>query len=408
MVKQHSSRESFGVDAFLAGPKGDTLAFRQAIEVFTQSVPIAEALVITSLPRASLQIVQPTKISESLLRTYAREFHALDRPSWRAILDRKPAPAVECWGDGEFERSPFYVNFMQPHGFAHLLALPLTAPILIGYAGALHLYRSAEQGPFSHAEIESASNFAKALDQAAEKIRAARISPECVDDVPWSHHPAGRQFIFDSQVRPQLPESEFQQLDERLRDQILRHARQRMLHLNGHDVASDRLAMPDARGDLWTFRVVVHKTYPALGEGAFIFFCLQPDRCDWDTVRAADFPADAELSRLVPALRFMQEHFHRGPTLNEIAKTVHLSPFHFHRRFTELLGITPKHFLLECQIFQAKAQLAAGDKDLVEIARACGFAHQSHFTSRFKQATGLTPTRWRRLAAKLMKEPAES
>jgi AraC family transcriptional regulator len=93
----------------------------------------------------------------------------------------------------------------------------------------------------------------------------------------------------------------------------------------------------------------------------------------------------------------MEQEFQRGPTLTEIAKQVHLSPFHFHRRFTESLGITPKQFLLDCQIERAKRELAEGKKPLAKIARDSGFAHQSHFTSRFKQATGLTPTRWRRL-----------
>jgi AraC family transcriptional regulator len=102
----------------------------------------------------------------------------------------------------------------------------------------------------------------------------------------------------------------------------------------------------------------------------------------------------------------MQAEFHRSPTLNEIAKTVHLSPFHFHRRFAQLLGITPKHFLLECQIHEAKTQLLARKKSLAQIATDCGFAHQSHFTSRFKQATGLTPTRWRRLATEAHKADA--
>jgi AraC family transcriptional regulator len=97
-------------------------------------------------------------------------------------------------------------------------------------------------------------------------------------------------------------------------------------------------------------------------------------------------------------MKFMQQEYHRGPTLTEIAKTVHLSPFHFHRRFTELFGLTPKHFLLECQIHDAKTELLSGEKELAKIASDCGFAHQSHFTSRFKQATGLTPTRWRRMA----------
>ena len=34
----------------------------------------------------------------------------------------------------------------------------------------------------------------------------------------------------------------------------------------------------------------------------------------------------------------------------------------------------------------------------MQIAKDCGFAHQSHFTSRFKQAAGITPTRWRNKA----------
>jgi AraC family transcriptional regulator len=126
---------------------------------------------------------------------------------------------------------------------------------------------------------------------------------------------------------------------------------------------------------------------------------MQPSCAEWATVRPSDVQADAEMARLIPALKFMRQEFHRGPTLGEIAKQVHLSPFHFHRRFAELLGLTPKHYLLECQITEAKVQLLARKKELSQIATDCGFAHQSHFTSRFKQATGLTPTRWRRLAS---------
>ncbi|HMB94533.1 MAG TPA: AraC family transcriptional regulator, partial [Tepidisphaeraceae bacterium] len=175
-------------------------------------------------------------------------------------------------------------------------------------------------------------------------------------------------------------------------------ARKRFEHVNGHEILADRLSLPDSHGDLWNFRVVMHRHYSALSDGPVIFFCLQPSCGDWSAVRPIDFQADNEVARLIPAMKFMREHFQRGPTLVEIAKTVHLSPFHFHRRFTELLGITPKHFLLDCQIEQAKRDLLERQKDLVKIATECGFAHQSHFTSRFKQATGLTPTRWRRMA----------
>jgi AraC-like DNA-binding protein len=261
----------------------------------------------------------------------------------------------------------------------------------------LHLYRTTEQGDFTQAELATLSDVAKELDDILINARHRR-SDECETNHTLVHRPASRQFIFDRNQKQVLTTSNLSALDERLQQQIKQHAGNRLGHVNGEPVTSDRLPLPDADGDLWIFRGVTRKYYPALGDGPFVFFCQQPEGCEWGQVRPQDFAADPELSRLVPALEFMKKEFRRGPTLNEIAKTAHLSPFHFHRRFTELLGLTPKHFLLECQIDEAKQLLVGREKELTEIASICGFAHQSHFTSRFKQATGLTPTRWRRLA----------
>lgn len=40
--------------------------------------------------------------------------------------------------------------------------------------------------------------------------------------------------------------------------------------------------------------------------------------------------------------------------------------------------------------------LLAGDTPLVHIAIECGFCSQSHFTTAFKAAEGITPARYRR------------
>jgi AraC-like DNA-binding protein len=357
--------------------------------------------VVSSFPRGSTQIVQPAKTPHSLLRNYAKGFHAEDRLTWQAVLKNHPVSEQEAWEDGGgFETSSFHQEFLAPAELRYAASAPLAAPIFPGYAGAWHVYRTADQGPFTAAELGQLGKLARQYDQAAESSHQSRHGRGS-NTLNWIKRPAIRQFIFDGHLKPILNEAGLATLDDRLRDQILRHARQALGRLNGDTYSSDRLCLPDTRGDLWVFRVVAYAKYPAIGSGPYVFYCIQPNCKEWSAVRAADLAADSEVSRLVPAMSFMHREFGRGPTLNEIAETVNLSPFHFHRRFTELFGITPKHFLLECQIHSAKTHMILGDKDLVEIANSCGFAHQSHFTSRFKQATGLTPTGWRRMADEL-------
>ncbi|HUC86635.1 MAG TPA: AraC family transcriptional regulator [Candidatus Acidoferrales bacterium] len=359
-------------------------------------VPFTESFIVVSLPRGGLQIAQPAKVSESLLQNYAREFHQEDRPTWRVIQRNHAMTGQDLWGTNGGHEGRFVSEFMEPAGLKHLAVAPLTAPIFDGYAGAWHVYRNEQQGPFSAGEVQSLAKAARQFDEESEKLRASRQSRSGPPS-PWGHHPSVKQFIFDSHLKQQLPEAPFQELDEKLQENLLRHARQRLAHAGDEPVSSVREMIADSRGDLWIYRSVVHPHYPALGSGPFIFYCLQPDARDWAAVRSTDFPADSELSRLAPAIQFMHEEFRRSPRLTEIAETVGLSAFHFHRRFTEVFGITPKHLLLECQIYAAKNDLLSGEKSLVDIASSCGFAHQSHFTSRFKQVTGFTPTRWRRV-----------
>ena len=62
-----------------------------------------------------------------------------------------------------------------------------------------------------------------------------------------------------------------------------------------------------------------------------------------------------------------------------------------HRPF----GRTPKQVITELQIAEAQRLMAAGTP-LKDVARLIGFAHQTHFTHRFKLLTLTTPARWLR------------
>ena len=375
----------------------DLSSCRHLLEALRKAVSFSQGLIVTTLPRGGLQIVQPANVPDAVVKSYSRGVHSEDRPAWRAILAREPVKPRDCWDSRDFEGSVYYRELVEPLGVQYLIVLPLASPVLEGYPGAVYLGRIEQEGDFKSSEVHHLLNVVRQFDERAESSRSSRRAGLIAADSPMHDRPPVFFVIVDSHLHPRLAGAEWSGLDGRLREQMIDYARKRLHHLNGDGIPGDRALFPDSHGDLWNFRVVTYKRYPALGEGAFSFFCLQPGCHEWGGVKPADFQADQELARLIPALKFMQQEFHRGPTLVEISKTVDLSPFHFHRRFTEMLGMTPKQFLLECQIHEAKTQLIAGTKELAAIARDCGFAHQSHFTSRFKQATGLTPTRWRRM-----------
>ncbi|MCY1249297.1 HTH-type transcriptional activator RhaR [compost metagenome] len=60
------------------------------------------------------------------------------------------------------------------------------------------------------------------------------------------------------------------------------------------------------------------------------------------------------------------------------------------------MGSTPFRWLLQQRIEKAKDLLQFSPTSLSEIATACGFSDQSHFTRAFVQAVGATPRQWRR------------
>ena len=110
--------------------------------------------------------------------------------------------------------------------------------------------------------------------------------------------------------------------------------------------------------------------------------------------RKADDPEGVSVE-LAAARAFIERAFRRNVSLSEVAAAARLSPFHFHRLFRRHYGKTPKQFVDELRIAEAK-RLALGGMRLEDVARAVGFANQSHLSQRFKQLTGQRPGQWLR------------
>ncbi|MES2890436.1 MAG: methylated-DNA--[protein]-cysteine S-methyltransferase [Bacteroidota bacterium] len=96
--------------------------------------------------------------------------------------------------------------------------------------------------------------------------------------------------------------------------------------------------------------------------------------------------------RIAEAIHYIQANFRNQPDLDEVAKKVHLSPFHFQRMFHEWAGVTPKKFLQYLTIDHAKAMLKVEDPpSLFDTAIESGLSGSGRLHDLFITIEGMTP-----------------
>jgi AraC-like DNA-binding protein len=90
------------------------------------------------------------------------------------------------------------------------------------------------------------------------------------------------------------------------------------------------------------------------------------------------------------AREYLDAHLQANTSLLELAALVDLSPYHFARVFRQATGFAPHAYLENQRIKRAKHLLRAG-MSIAEVGFLVGFAHQSHFTNRFRLHVGVPP-----------------
>ncbi|MEO6847442.1 MAG: helix-turn-helix domain-containing protein [Chthoniobacterales bacterium] len=100
--------------------------------------------------------------------------------------------------------------------------------------------------------------------------------------------------------------------------------------------------------------------------------------------------------RITKIINFINNNHTVPLTLNQLAKEVHLSPSRFAHFFREQMGRSPMEYVEERRLHEAQQLLVATDKSIGDIALACGFENQFHFSTRFRKFTGKSPRDYRR------------
>jgi AraC-like DNA-binding protein len=102
--------------------------------------------------------------------------------------------------------------------------------------------------------------------------------------------------------------------------------------------------------------------------------------------------------RAVETAHWIDANSQHEVNLDTAAAGAGLSPFHFLRLFSKVLGVTPHQYLLRSRLRRAARLLAEGDQPVTAIAFDAGFADLSNFVRTFHRAAGVSPTRFRSLA----------
>lgn len=93
---------------------------------------------------------------------------------------------------------------------------------------------------------------------------------------------------------------------------------------------------------------------------------------------------------------FIHGNIGRRITLEDLAGVAGYSRFHFVRAFKQSTGVPPYAFVLRERVAAARELLDHSALPIAEIAQRCGFSTHTHFSTRFREAFGLTPAEYRR------------
>jgi AraC-like DNA-binding protein len=96
------------------------------------------------------------------------------------------------------------------------------------------------------------------------------------------------------------------------------------------------------------------------------------------------------------AISYIKLHFTENPSLDRIAKYVHLTPSHLTTIIKKQTGLSYVEYLTKLKISYAKKLLKSNQHSITDIVFTCGFNSICNFNRVFKQKTGLSPSQYKK------------
>jgi AraC-like DNA-binding protein len=93
----------------------------------------------------------------------------------------------------------------------------------------------------------------------------------------------------------------------------------------------------------------------------------------------------------------MRDNIGEPLTIDDMARTVMFSKFHFSRFFQRVTGVSPGRFLSAMRLQEAKRLLVSTTLTVTDVSHRVGYTSVGTFSSRFTRSVGVSPTTYRQL-----------
>lgn len=122
-----------------------------------------------------------------------------------------------------------------------------------------------------------------------------------------------------------------------------------------------------------------------------LFYLINADICLKATQKEEE-----QISLVIrESCQYISINFEKNISLTDLARAAHLSPNYFLKLFKNQTGLTPKEYILQVRLNNARFLLSNTNIKISAIASDCGFNDTSYFSMFFKKRFGLTPAEYR-------------
>ena len=97
------------------------------------------------------------------------------------------------------------------------------------------------------------------------------------------------------------------------------------------------------------------------------------------------------IQRIQQAICYMEEHIYENINYTDVAKSVHMSSYNFHRTFSFIAGITANEYIRNRRLTLAAQELQTTDISVIDVAYKYGYESPESFSKAFSRFHGSTP-----------------